>query len=99
MEPGPHVQGGSEVVADNIPLWPKTLWPPYSPVGNPLDYSFWVHVESKACCVRHPNINALKDSVSLHCNAMSKDYMKKTCKNLRPRLEAISAANGSYIDD
>ncbi len=42
--------------ADILDFWPKTMWPPYSPDANPLDYAFWLHVESKASRVRHPNV-------------------------------------------
>ncbi|QQP53360.1 Putative transposable element, partial [Caligus rogercresseyi] len=31
----------------NMKFWPKTMWPPQSPDLNPLDFSFWWHVESQ----------------------------------------------------
>ena len=86
-------------LADNISFWAKNLWPPYSPDANPLDYTFWVHVASKACTVRHKNINALKAAVSGHWDNMSEEYIRKGCKAFRGRLEAIIAANGGYIND
>ena len=82
-----------------MPFWPKKLWPPYSPDANPLDYTFWVHVQSKACTVRHPNIDALKATVSQHWDAMSADYIRNGCAAFRGRLEAIIAAKGGYIND
>ena len=84
---------------DNIPFWSKNLWPPYSPDANPLDFTFWVHVESKACKVRHPNVEALKAAVNQHWEAMSKDYILKGCQDFRIRLEAIIDAKGGYIND
>ena len=72
---------------------------PYSPDANPLDYTFWVHVQSKACTVRHPNIDALKATVSQHWDAMSADYIRNRCAAFRGRLEAIIAAKGGYIND
>ncbi|QQP48543.1 Uncharacterized protein FKW44_008900 [Caligus rogercresseyi] len=41
----------------------KDKWPPYSPDANPLDYTFWVHVERKAC--------NLKATVKEHWDAMT----------------------------
>jgi len=84
---------------ENIPFWPKNLWPPYSPDANPLDFSFWVHVESKACSIRHANVEAMKASVNEHWDAMSEDFIRSTCRAFRRRIEAIIGANGGYIDD
>ncbi|QQP56184.1 Hypothetical protein FKW44_000766 [Caligus rogercresseyi] len=30
--------------------------PPPEPRRQPLDYTFWPHIEFKACKLRHPNI-------------------------------------------
>ena len=75
------------------------MWPPYSPDANPLDFSFWVHVESKACRLHHPNIEALKTSVDEHWDSMSEVYIRTTCQAFRRCLEAIIAAKGGYIAD
>ncbi|QQP55455.1 Putative transposable element, partial [Caligus rogercresseyi] len=56
------------------------------------DILFWVQVESKACTVRHPNVEALKtrwtrsgkDDDGLH---------QEECSTFRKRIEAIIAAN------
>ncbi|QQP48747.1 Uncharacterized protein FKW44_009164 [Caligus rogercresseyi] len=74
-------------------------WPPYSPDANPLDYTFWVHVERKACNVRHPNITQLKATVNEHWDAMTEGYLRDSCRAFRGRLKAIIAAGGGYIDD
>ncbi len=63
-------------LADNIPFWDK-LWPPYSPDANLLDYTFWVHVESKAC------------TLSQHWD-MSREYICNGCK-MRFGLVSVSA--------
>jgi hypothetical protein len=31
-------------LSQKIDFWLKTMWPPYSPDVNPLDYAFWPHV-------------------------------------------------------
>ncbi len=79
-------------------FWLKELWPPYSPDANPLDYAFGGHIERKACRVHHPNVGALKKSVDEHWAAMSPDVIKKCCSGFRKKLQAIIAAEGSYIE-
>ncbi|QQP54720.1 Uncharacterized protein FKW44_007641, partial [Caligus rogercresseyi] len=73
----------------HVEFWPKDMWPPYSPDANPLDYAFWPHIQSKACTLRHANVEAMKASVNEHWTSMSKER----------RLEAIVIADGGYIDD
>ncbi|QQP55189.1 Uncharacterized protein FKW44_008301, partial [Caligus rogercresseyi] len=84
---------------ENLPFWSKDKWPPYSPDANPLDYTFWVHVERKACNVRHPNITQLKATANEHWDAMTEGYLRDSCRAFRGRLKAIIAAGGGYIDD
>eukprot|EP00095_Tigriopus_kingsejongensis_P010887 maker-scaffold86_size395752-snap-gene-2.34 protein:Tk10887 transcript:maker-scaffold86_size395752-snap-gene-2.34-mRNA-1 annotation:"conserved hypothetical protein" len=73
-------------------FWDKTMWPPYSSDADPLDYSFWPHVEGKACRVRDPNVEALKASVKEHWAGMEEGYIVKVCQAFRKRLEAIILA-------
>ncbi len=82
----------------NIPFWDQSKWLPYSPDVNPLDFSVWWHVESRACPICHPNVEALKQSVDEHWNAMTPNYICKTCSTFRTRIEAIIAADGGYIE-
>ncbi|QQP58353.1 Putative LOC100197221 [Caligus rogercresseyi] len=44
----------------NMKFWAKDFWPPQSPDLNPLDYSVWWQVESKACRVHDDNVKDLK---------------------------------------
>ncbi len=71
------------------------MWPPYLPDANPLDFTFWVYVESKACTICHKNINALNDTVNQHRETMSEDHICIGCKAFRGCLEAIIAAKGA----
>uniref|UniRef100_A0A0K2UXV1 Uncharacterized protein n=1 Tax=Lepeophtheirus salmonis TaxID=72036 RepID=A0A0K2UXV1_LEPSM len=48
-----------------------TILSPYDPDANSHDYTFWVHIERKGCCVRHINTKALKATGSQHCDAMT----------------------------
>ena len=41
----------------NFPgFWDKSIWPPYSPDLNGMDYSIWSILESKACAKPHRNV-------------------------------------------
>ena len=82
---------------DNVDFWDKSMWPPQSPDLNPLDFSVWWHVESKACAARHPNVEALKSTVNKVWADMSEEYLIKVCKDFRRRLEAVIEANGGHI--
>ena len=82
---------------ENMEFWPKTFWPPQSPDLNPLDYSIWWQIESKACKVRHSNIAALKSSVNQEWDQMNADYIIKVCQAFRRRLTAVIAAEGGHI--
>jgi hypothetical protein len=83
---------------DNIAFWSKEMWPPYSPDVNPLDYAFWPHVQSKACTVRHPNLDTMKATVDEHWASMDQAYIVATCQAFRKRLAAVIAADGGYIE-
>uniref|UniRef100_A0A0K2UFA4 Uncharacterized protein n=1 Tax=Lepeophtheirus salmonis TaxID=72036 RepID=A0A0K2UFA4_LEPSM len=72
-----------KLLEDNLSFWPKKILHPFSPDANPLDFTFWVHVESMACTLRHPNINNLKDTVNQYWDLMSEDYIHNGCKAFR----------------
>ena len=76
----------------HMSFWPKDYWPPQSPDLNPLDYSVWWHIESRACATRHASVAALKRAVNKEWRLMDQAYVKNTCKAFRHRLERIIAA-------
>jgi len=77
---------------------PWTKWPPSSPDLNPLDYGIWGNVERKACAAPHPNVASLKAAVEQEWTNMSEDFVVKTCRAFRPRLEAMIAAKGGHFE-
>ena len=79
-------------------FWEKTLWPPSSPDLNPLDFSIWSVVESKACKTSHNNVASLKISVAKAWRALTPAYLIKTCRDFRPRLERVIDADGGLIE-
>ena len=84
---------------EHFRFWSKTMWPPYSPDANPLDFSFWPHVENKACRRRHPNLEALKSSVNDVWDNLNPDYIRNTSEAFHKRIEKIIDAKGGYIED
>ena len=66
-----------EWLGSNMNFWPMDFWPPQSPDLNPLDYSVWTHIESKACKVRHSSVEELKSSVNRSWVSMRKYFIRK----------------------
>ncbi|KAF2348914.1 hypothetical protein FHG87_020331 [Trinorchestia longiramus] len=75
------------------------FWPPQSPVLNPLDYSVWTHIESKACKVRHKSVEELKSSINRSWATMRKEYIRKVCKDFHPRQSRVITAEGDQIEN
>ncbi|KAF2367522.1 Multihem cytochrome [Trinorchestia longiramus] len=87
-----------EWLGSNMNFWPKNFWPPQLPDLNPLDYSVWTHIESKACKVCHNSVEDLKSSVNRSWATMRKDCIRKVCKGFHPRLSRVIAAEGGQIE-
>jgi hypothetical protein len=76
----------------------KTAWPPSSPDLNPLDYSVWSVVESRACKTHHTSVDTLKLSIAKEWKAMTKPYLIKTCQQFRSRLEKVVELKGGLFE-
>ena len=79
--------------------WPWALWPPSSPDANPLDYAIWGVMDKEARATPHRNVSDLKASISREWRKMSKDFVFRSCKQFRARIEAIIEAEGSHIEN
>jgi inhibitor of nuclear factor kappa-B kinase subunit alpha len=87
-----------EWLATNLAeFWPKDLWPPSSPDLNPLDYSIWGVLEAKACKTSHNSVDDLKASIVRAWRGLSKDYVVKTCRVFRTRLERVIEQEGGLF--
>ncbi|QQP34837.1 Putative transposable element, partial [Caligus rogercresseyi] len=71
---------------------------PRSGSCNPLDYGIWGVAERKACSIPHASVDALKAAVEKEWAEMSVDFIVKTCKAFRPRIEAMLKANGGHFE-
>ena len=80
-------------------FWPKSYWPPNSLDANPLDYSVWVQVQSKACRKRLMSDIALKHAFTKVWNDMCPDYVRSACKAFRSQLEMIIERRGDSSND
>ena len=60
-----HVSEDTLVWMDThfIAYWPPSMWPPYSPDLNPLDFNVWGYVESRACAKPYASVSALQSAV------------------------------------
>ena len=86
-----------EWLGSNMKFWAKDFWPLQSPALNPLDYSVWTHIESKACKVRHSSVEELKSSVNRSWASMRKDFIHKVCKGFRSHLSRVIAAEEGHM--
>jgi hypothetical protein len=78
--------------------WSKTVWPPYSPDLNLLDYGIWGVMQAKVNATSHENKSALARTIRREWNRLSEAMIRRTCRAFRLRLEKVVAADGGYID-
>ena len=73
--------------------------PPYSPDLNPLDFSIWSAIQSKALAGRpkKEGVAAYKARLRKIALGMPRAVVKKAVENIKSRAESIFAANGKDI--
>lgn len=79
-------------------FWDKDVWPPFSPDLNPLDYGIWGVMEREACATHHNSLETLKASITEAWDNLSDEFVVKTCRSFRRRLEMVVEADGGYIE-
>ena len=83
----------------NFPnFWSKDLWPPSSPDLNPMDFSVWSMLESKACCSSHDMIGSLKKSLMKAWAKISQEKLRVAVESFRGRLQQVIDAKGGHIE-
>jgi hypothetical protein len=75
-------------------LGEKEIWPPSYPVCSPLDYFAWGFFELR---VRAKPYNKTKTLI-LKIREVMVSLAGKTCKRFRSQIDAVVAADGSFID-
>ena len=79
-------------------FWPEDFWPPSSPDLNPLDYAMWGVLDRATNKTSHPNIDSLKAAIIKEWDNLSEDFIVKSCRSFRHRIETIIANNGGHIE-
>jgi hypothetical protein len=85
--------------------WSKTVWPPYSPDLNALDYGIWGVMQAKVNASSHKNKSALTRTIWQEWNRLSEAMIRlseamirRTCCAFMSHLEKVVAADGGYIN-
>lgn len=73
-------------------------WPPYSPDLNPMDYSVWSILETRACAKPHKNLEALKQSLLREWDKLSPEELRPIAQNFKSRLDLCIAAKGAHFE-
>ncbi len=79
-------------------FWDKELWPPSSPDMNPMDFSIWSVLESRACSKNHANVEALKTSLTSHWAKISEDEVRAAFASFKHRVRLIVQAKGGHVE-
>ena len=74
------------------------MWPPSSPDLNPLDYYVWDVVERETNKHLHNTLDSLRATITRVMTHMDKDPLIRACKRFRQRIEAVTAAEGDFIE-
>jgi hypothetical protein len=72
-------------------------WPPYSPDINPLDFSLWAILESKACAKPHSNLKSLRQGLQRAWSEISMDVGRARCESFVSRLKSCFKARGDHF--
>ena len=79
-------------------FWPKEMWPPSSPDLNPLDFWAWSTLQDDVNSKRHPNVEALKNSiVRVWDDVLNVDVVMKACDSIERRLRKVVGARGNFF--
>ncbi|QQP31588.1 Putative transposable element, partial [Caligus rogercresseyi] len=57
-----------------------------------------IHLTMASGAIPHASVDALKAAVEKEWAEMSVDFIVKTCKAFRPRIEAMLKANGGHFE-
>ena len=80
-------------------FWPADMWPSSSPDLNPLDFAIWGVLEKATNATPHPNLESLKTSIKREWDKMSSDFVSRSCRSFRTRVEAVIDADGGHIEN
>ena len=76
----------------------KVEWPPSSPDLNPMDFSLWSILETKACAKSHKSVDSLKKSLLKEWSQIPQETMRAAVNAVPDRLRAVIKKRGGYIE-
>ena len=79
-------------------LYPSLTGPTSSPDLNPLDYFVWSYVENITNTTSHNTKASLIAAIRRVFAELPPALVEKACSQFRIRIEAVSEAEGGYID-
>ena len=74
------------------------MWPPCSPDLNPMDFSVWSILESKACKKIHHTVDDLKRSLCRAWNEIPQKQLHAASEEVHKRVEAVIECNGGHFE-
>ncbi len=80
-------------------VWDKDIWPSNSPDLNPLDYSVWSILETKACATQHASVDSLKKTLKKVWAEITVDELACIVENFLKRLNACISAQGGHFEN
>ncbi|WKX93102.1 hypothetical protein Q1695_010826 [Nippostrongylus brasiliensis] len=95
-----RVYGGTQKwLADNFPDFISAKeWPPNSPDLNPMDYSIWSMLKSKACATSDASIDSLKEALKKASEEIDEDVLRAAIDTFLKRLRACIRAKGGHFE-
>src|ERR1700722_19007503 len=80
-------------------VWDKGVWPPFSPDLNPMDYSVWSILESKACATSHASLDSLKSALEKAWDEITIEQCAAIVDDFPKRLKACITAQGGHFEN
>ncbi|KAI6646946.1 hypothetical protein LOD99_9040 [Oopsacas minuta] len=74
----------------------KEEWPPSSPDLNPMDFSIWAILETKACAKSHNNLDSLKRSLVKEWEKIPQEVLRAAVESFPTRLRSVVKNKGGY---
>ena len=76
----------------------KEEWPSRSPDLNPLDFSVWSILESKACRTSHDSLENLNSKLQREWALITQEVLCASCNVFQGRLKQIIKPKGGHIE-
>jgi len=85
--------------AQFVKIFGKEEWPSYSPDLNPLDYSIWCILDSRACATCHTNLACFRAAFIKAWDKIPEDTLRRVDDNFSKRFDACIKNCDRYIEN